>query len=56
MVNEDNMDDMDDALVYDSSEITIMDKQLECTFCGNKRFYEVDVKLNTTSTTFFSGV
>ncbi|MFO7711305.1 MAG: hypothetical protein R6V53_06065 [Candidatus Woesearchaeota archaeon] len=52
----DGMNDMDGAFEDDAREVTIIGKQLECNFCGNNTFYEVDVKLNTTATTFFSGV
>jgi hypothetical protein len=35
--------------------ITIEGKQLKCSFCDNNHFYELNVKLNTFSTSFFSG-
>jgi len=40
----------------DTKTITIKGKQLKCSFCGNNKFYEANVKLNTTATTFFSGI
>jgi ribosomal protein S27AE len=40
----------------DAEKIKIKGKQLKCPFCGNGQFFVFDVKLNTLSTTFFSGV
>ena len=40
----------------DAKKITIKGKKLKCLFCGNDKFYETTVRLNTTATTFFSGV
>ncbi|MFC2143685.1 hypothetical protein ACFLQN_04780 [Candidatus Aenigmatarchaeota archaeon] len=40
----------------DVNEVTIGGRKLKCTFCGNNQFYEFDVKLNTLSTSFGSGL
>ena len=37
-------------------KIKLKGKQLKCFFCKNDKFFEFAVRLNTTSTTFFSGV
>lgn len=36
--------------------VTIDGKQLKCPFCGNDNFFEYDVKLNTFSTSFLTGL
>jgi hypothetical protein len=42
--------------MVDPKKIKVKNKQLKCFFCGNDKFYEVNVRLNTLSTTFFSGI
>ena len=40
----------------DAKKVTIKGKALKCPFCGNDKFYEFVVRLNTVATTFFSGI
>jgi len=40
----------------DAKNIMIEGNELKCPLCGNDRFFEFNVRLNTLSTTFFSGI
>jgi len=42
--------------MVDAKKVVIKGKQLKCSFCGNDGFYELNVRVNTFATTFFSGI
>jgi hypothetical protein len=39
-----------------AKNFTIKGKQLKCAFCGNNKFHELDVRVNTFAATFFAGI
>jgi len=42
--------------MVEAQPVMIDGKQLKCPFCGHDQFFEFDVRLNTLTTTFFSGL